>query len=138
MKNNLLPDLFTLTAIFEGMEDAVLSHDLDYIILNCNPAAEKMFGCPAPVLLGQNILTLIPESVRQEQLAILERVWSGERINHLYTVRNDKLHVDFPVSLTISPIKNEQGEVIGASHIMRDVTHEKRDRRETGHAGCNC
>lgn len=132
MKNNLLPDLFTLTAIFEGMEDAVLSHDLDYIILNCNPAAEKMFGCPAPVLLGQNILTLIPESVRQEQLAILERVWSGERINHLYTVRNDKLHVDFPVSLTISPIKNEQGEVIGASHIMRDVTHEKETEEKRG------
>ncbi len=132
MKNNLLPDLFTLTAIFEGMEDAVLSHDLDYIILNCNPAAEKMFGCPAPVLLGQNILTLIPESVRQEQLAILERVWSGERINHLYTVRNDKLHVDFPVSLTISPIKNEQGEVIGASHIMRDVTDEKETEEKRG------
>ncbi|WEA03593.1 PAS domain S-box protein [Mucilaginibacter sp. SJ] len=132
MKNNLLPDLFTLTAIFEGMEDAVLSHDLDYIILNCNPAAEKMFGCPAPVLLGQNILTLIPESVRQEQLAILERVWSGERINHLYTVRNDKLHVDFPVSLTISPIKNEQGEVIGASHIMRDVTHERETEEKRG------
>ncbi|WP_431199114.1 PAS domain-containing protein [Mucilaginibacter sp. P25] len=112
MKNNLLPDLFTLTAIFEGMEDAVLSHDLDYIILNCNTAAEKMFRCPAPVLLGQNILGLIPESVRQEQLAILERVWSGERVNHLYTVRNDKLHVDFPVSLTISPIKNEEGRLL--------------------------
>ncbi|GGB13376.1 PAS domain S-box protein [Mucilaginibacter rubeus] len=132
MKNNLLPDLFTLTAIFEGMEDAVLSHDLDYIILNCNPAAEKMFGCPAPVLLGQNILTLIPESVRQEQLAILERVWSGERINHLYTVRSSKLQIDFPVSLTISPIRDEQGEVIGASHIMRDVTHEKETEEKRG------
>ncbi|MFB0493899.1 PAS domain S-box-containing protein [Mucilaginibacter sp. OAE612] len=132
MKNNLLPDLFTLTAIFEGMEDAVLSHDLDYIILNCNPAAEKMFGCPAPVFLGQNILTLIPESVRQEQLAILERVWSGERINHLYTVRSSKLQIDFPVSLTISPIRDEQGEVIGASHIMRDVTHEKETEEKRG------
>ncbi|SDG58894.1 PAS domain S-box protein [Mucilaginibacter gossypii] len=132
MKNNLLPDLFTLTAIFEGMEDAVLSHDLDYIILNCNTAAEKMFRCPAPVLLGQNILGLIPESVRQEQLAILERVWSGERVNHLYTVRNDKLHVDFPVSLTISPIKNEEGEVIGASHIMRDVTDERETEEKRG------
>ncbi|QEM07790.1 PAS domain S-box protein [Mucilaginibacter rubeus] len=132
MKNNLLPDLFTLTAIFEGMEDAVLSHDLDYIILNCNTAAEKMFRCPAPVLLGQNILGLIPESVRQEQLAILERVWSGERVNHLYTVRNDKLHVDFPVSLTISPIKNEEGEVIGASHIMRDVTDERDTEEKRG------
>ncbi|MET3502029.1 PAS domain S-box-containing protein [Mucilaginibacter rubeus] len=132
MKNNLLPDLFTLTAIFEGMEDAVLSHDLDYIILNCNPAAEKMFGCPAPVLLGQNILTLIPESVRQEQLAILERVWSGERINHLYTVRSSKLQIDFPVSLTISPIRDEQGEVIGASHIMRDVTHERETEEKRG------
>ncbi|MFS2186593.1 PAS domain S-box protein [Mucilaginibacter sp. Mucisp84] len=132
MKNNLLPDLFTLTAIFEGMEDAVLSHDLDYIILNCNPAAEKMFGCPAPVLLGQNILTLIPESVRREQLAILERVWSGERINHLYTVRSSKLQIDFPVSLTISPIRDEQGEVIGASHIMRDVTHERETEEKRG------
>jgi PAS domain S-box-containing protein len=132
MKNNILPYLFTLASIFEGIEDAVVSYDLNYIILNCNPAAEKMFGCPADELLGENMLTLIPEDIRQEQLAILELVWSGEKIAPLHTVRGNKQHADFPVSLTISPVKDDQGQIIGASHIMRDITGERETEEKRG------
>jgi PAS domain S-box-containing protein len=132
MKNDILPDLFTLAAIFEGMEDAVLSHDLDYIILNCNPAATKIFGCPSDELLGENILNLIPEDIRKEQLAIIERVWSGEKIAHLRTVRSNRKHNVFPVSLTVSPIKDDRGQIIGASHIMHDIAGEKETEEKQG------
>jgi len=132
MKNDILPDLFTLAAIFEGMEDGVLSHDLDHIILNCNPAAEKIFGYAASELLGKSIFTIIPEDLQQEQQAIFKRVMAGEKLAHLNSIRRNKENRHFPVSLTLSPIRDDDGLVIGASHIMRNITSERETAEKRG------
>ena len=130
MNNNILPDLFTLAAIFEGMDDGVLSHDLDHIILNCNPAAEKIFCYTVSELLGKNIFTIIPENLQAEYMAVFKRVLTGEKIAHLHTIRNNKEGRGFPVSLTVSPIRNDLGNIVGVSHIMHDTTGERELREK--------
>jgi PAS domain S-box-containing protein len=123
--NNLKNSLFTLTAIFESLEDAVLSHDENQNILQINPAAEEVFGYSADELIGRSILDLIPEKDHAQQKELFDKVLDGGRVAHLRTSRITRAGEEFPVSLTISPIKDEMGTVIGASQTVRDITAEK-------------
>jgi PAS domain S-box-containing protein len=115
-----------LAAIVESSEDAVISKNLDGIIETWNKAAERVFGYTAEEVVGKSITILIPSDRVDEESTILGRIRQGERIEHFETSRRHKDGTLFNVSLTISPIKNEQGQVIGASKIVRDITENKK------------
>jgi PAS domain S-box-containing protein len=118
-----------LAAIVESSEDAILSKDLDGIILTWNRAAEKMFGYAAAEVVGQPILRLVPPECAEEVSAILEQVKAGERLENYETVqlRNDGTRIE--VALNISPMPDVTGQVTGASVIARDITSRKRSER---------
>ena len=128
MDDELLATHASLAAIVESSDDAILSKDLDGIIRSCNAATERMFGYKCEELIGQPVRILIPPDRQSEEDDILERLRRGERIDHFETVRvaRDRSLVD--VSLTISPILDASGAVVGASKIARDITERKRTR----------
>jgi PAS domain S-box-containing protein len=115
-----------LAAIVESSDDAILSKRLDGTILTWNAAAERLFGYPAAEVIGGSIMRLVPPDRMDEERAMLDRLALGERCEHIETVRlcRDGRRID--VSLTISPIKDAAGRVIGASKIARDITERKR------------
>jgi two-component system CheB/CheR fusion protein len=115
-----------LAAIVESSNDAIIAIALDGVIANWNQEAERLYGYTTQEAIGQPFTTLIPPERPGEEERILERLRRGERINDFETVcrRKDGSAVD--VSLTVSPIKNAPGEVIGASKIARDITERKR------------
>ena len=115
-----------LAAIVESSEDAVISKNLEGIIETWNKAAERVFGYTAQEAVGKSITMLIPSDRIDEEATILERIRHGERIEHFETFRRRKDGTVFNTSLTISPIRNEQGQVIGASKILRDITENKK------------
>ena len=115
-----------LAAIVESSEDAVISKNLEGIIETWNKAAERVFGYRAEEVIGKSITILIPSDRINEEATILERIRQGERIEHFETFRQRKDGTVFNTSLTISPIKNEHGQVIGASKILRDITENKK------------
>jgi PAS domain S-box-containing protein len=112
-------------AIVESAEDAILSKDLNGIIKSWNPGAERMFGYKPHEIIGKPVTVLIPEEHRDEEPEILARIRRGERIDHYETVRQRKDGSLINISLTVSPIKDERGTVIGASKIARDITERK-------------
>jgi len=116
-----------LAAIVESSDDAIIGKTLDGIITSWNNAAERMFGYTETEMIGQSITKLIPDDRQQEEPRIIARLRAGERVEHFETQRitSDKKMLD--VSLTISPIKDSQGIIIGASKIARDITEKKRD-----------
>jgi PAS domain S-box-containing protein len=114
-----------LAAIVHSTDDAIVSKDLNGIIQNCNPACERLFGYSVAELVGRPITMLIPPELQAEEPLILERLRRGERIEHFETVRVTKDGRRLDVSLTISPVRNAQGEVIGVSKIARDITETK-------------
>jgi len=114
-----------LAAIVESSDDAILSKDLNGVIQSCNGAAERMFGYSAAELVGRPITMLIPPDRQEEETAILERLRRGERIDHYETIRFAKDGRAVDVSLTISPIRDATGAIIGASKIARDISHRK-------------
>lgn len=114
-----------MRAIIENLEDAVVTHDLNHIILNFNPAAEKMLGLNAEELHGYDIRKLIPAELHTEHEQIFNTLLEGEKVSHFRTLRQSADNRVFPVSLTVSPVKDESGKVIGASHILHDITAEK-------------
>lgn len=116
---------YLLASIIDSSDDAIISKDLNGIIVSWNQAASRIFGYTADEILGQSILQLIPEELRSEEFEILKKLRKGERIDHYETVRVKKNGEKFPISVTISPVKNDEGRVIGASKIARDLT----DRR---------
>ena len=118
--------LSQLAAIVESSDDAIISKDLDGTIRSFNAAAERMFGYSAEEIVGRSILTLIPRELHAEEYEILARLARGQRVDHYETVRIGKDGRPIDVSLTVSPLRNAQGEVIGASKIARDVTERKR------------
>jgi PAS domain S-box-containing protein len=118
--------LWRLASIVEFSTDAIVSKDLDGIITSWNKSAERIFGYTAIEAVGQPITIVIPADRRDEETAILERIRRGERIEHFETVRRSKQGHSIMVSLTISPIKNAEGKIIGASKIARDITEQKR------------
>jgi PAS domain S-box-containing protein len=115
-----------LAAIVDSSDDAIVSKTLDGIITSWNRGAEKLFGYSAAEAVGQSILLIIPEGRRQEEEDVLALLRRGEKIRHFETVRRTKDGRDVHVSLTISPIRNSQGDIIGASKVARDIGEGRR------------
>lgn len=115
-----------LASVVESSHDAIVSKDLDGIIMSWNKSAEQLFGYKAEEVIGRPITILIPEDRYDEERPILERIARGERVEHYETIRRRKDGSLVELSLTISPVRNDRGKVIGASKIARDIT----DRRQ--------
>lgn len=115
-----------LAAIIDSSDDAIVSKSLDGIILSWNRAAERMFGYSATEAIGQSITLIIPSDRLAEEDYVLGQIRKGSKVDHFETIRQTKDGQLLDISLTVSPIKNERGEVVGASKIARDVTHRKR------------
>ncbi len=113
-----------LAAIVNSADDAIVSKNLSGVIQTWNPGAERIFGYPAEEAIGKSILLIIPPDRTDEEEMILARIRKGERIEHFLTERMRKDGRRVTVSVTISPIKTESGEVIGASKIARDVSDD--------------
>ncbi|MGZ6148182.1 MAG: PAS domain S-box protein, partial [Vulcanimicrobiaceae bacterium] len=118
-----------LAAIVESSNDAIVSKDLNGVVTSWNPAAERMFGYTAEEMIGRSIRTVIPLELQDEEDRILATVGSGEKIEHFETVRITKSGERIDVSLTISPVKDETGSIVGVAKIARDVTEQKRTER---------
>jgi PAS domain S-box-containing protein len=118
--------LAELAAIVESSDDVILSKDLNGIITSWNAAATRVFGYSAEEMLGASILRLIPEHLHTDEKTIIESVRAGKRIEHFETIRLTKSGRLIDVSLTVSPIRDELGRVIGASKILRDISGRKR------------
>ncbi len=114
-----------LAAIVESSEDAIISKDLNGIINSWNQGAQRVFGYTAEEMIGQPVTMLIPQDRISEESTILKRLSAGERIEHFETLRVRKDGSLINVSLTISPVKDEQGRVVGASKIARDISASK-------------
>jgi PAS domain S-box-containing protein len=115
-----------LAAIVDSSDDAIISKDLTGRIKSFNAAAERLFGYTAAEIIGQSILLLIPEERHHEEDQILERLRKGERIEHFETIRRAKNGRLIDISLTVSPVRDESGTIIGASKIARDISDRKR------------
>jgi PAS domain S-box-containing protein len=114
--------------IVESSDDAIVSKNLDGIIMSWNRGAERIFGYTADEAIGQPITMVIPADRQSEEREILSRLRRGERIDHFETVRQRKDGNLVVVSLTVSPVKNSEGKIIGASKIARDITQQKRSQ----------
>jgi PAS domain S-box-containing protein len=133
-----------LSSIIESSDDAIVSKNLDGIIASWNKGAERVFGYTSAEAVGRPITIVIPEDRQNEEVEILSRLRRGERIDHFETIRRSKDGSLFPISLTVSPVKNAEGKTIGASKIARDITDQKRSQaqiatlaREVEHRGKN-
>ncbi len=120
---------FRLAAIVESADDAIISKDLSSIVKSWNDSASSMFGFTADEMIGQSILRIIPKELHYEEEDIIRKLRQGERIDHYETTRVNKNGGLLEVSVTISPIKDETGQVIGASKIVRDISDRKRVER---------
>jgi PAS domain S-box-containing protein len=118
--------LSELAAIVSSSDDVILSKDLNGIITSWNAAAVRVFGYSADEIVGTSILKLIPEHLLSDEKIIIESIRAGLRVEHFETVRVTKDGAMIDVSLTVSPIKDESGRVIGASKILRDISGRKR------------
>ena len=114
-----------LAAIVEGTDDAIISKNLRGIVMSWNPAAERIFGYTAEEMIGQPITRVIPRDRLDEEQQILVRLQRGERVEQFQTVRQRKDGRMIHVSLTISPIRDHDGVIVGASKIARDITELK-------------
>jgi len=119
-----------LAAIVESSFDAIVSKDLDGTVRTWNSAAERMFGYSAEEMVGRSILTIIPTHLHDEEQDLLQRLRKGKRIEPFETVRQRKDGSYITVSLTISPIRNSKGRIIGASKVARDITSAKDRERQ--------
>jgi PAS domain S-box-containing protein len=115
-----------LSAIVESSDDAIVSKDLDGVIVTWNKAAERLFGYLAEEVIGKSITILIPADRQEEERDILDRIRRGERVDHFETLRQRKDGSLVNISLCVSPISDEFGKIVGASKIARDITHQKR------------
>ena len=111
-----------LSAIVNSTDDAIISKNLNGIITSWNPSAERIFGYRPEEIVGQSVLTLIPTDRQDEETVILSRLRRGERVQYFHTKRLTKSGQLIDVSLTISPVKDEKGVIIGVSKIARDIT----------------
>ena len=122
--------LRSMASIVESSDDAIVSKDVNGIILSWNKGAERIFGFTPEEAIGQPITIVIPEDRQNEEREILTRIRRGERIDHFETVRRRKHGSRIVVSLTVSPVKNAEGKIIGASKIARDITEQKRSQEQ--------
>lgn len=115
-----------LASIIESSEDAIVSKTLDGIITSWNNSAQRLFGYTEEEIIGKHITILIPEDRYQEEELIIGKIRAGERIEHFETIRKTKIGAEIQISLTVSPIKNSDNKVIGASKIIRDIDRQKK------------
>ncbi len=124
-----------LSAIVNSSDDAIISKTLDGIITSWNPAATRMFGYKETEAIGKHISLIIPPDRIQEETVIINSIRSGKKIDHFETVRLAKDRSRKYISLTVSPIKNSRGKIVGASKIARDISlkieHEKQQQLYT-------
>jgi PAS domain S-box-containing protein len=123
-----------LAAIVESSEDAVISKDLSGVITSWNEGAHRIFGYSAEEAVGRSITLIIPADLRHEEERILQRLRAGQRIEHFETVRLTKAGKRVAVSLTVSPLRDSSGKVVGASKIARDITQRKEAEQALQHA----
>ncbi|QIG97533.1 PAS domain S-box protein [Bradyrhizobium sp. 6(2017)] len=117
-----------LASIIDFSDDAIVSKNLDGIIRSWNSGAERIFGYSASEAIGQPITLVIPQDRQSEEREILTRIRRGERIDHFETVRQHKHGSLIVVSLTVSPVKDANDKIVGASKIARDITEQKRNQ----------
>jgi PAS domain S-box-containing protein len=115
-----------LAAIVASSDDVIVSKDLNGIITSWNDAATRVFGYTADEMIGTSILRLIPENLQSDEKIIIESIRAGRRVEHFETVRQARDGRLLDVSVTVSPVKDDQGHVIGASKILRDISGRKR------------
>ena len=133
-----------LASLVESGDDAIVSKNLDGVITSWNRGAERVFGYTAEEAVGQPITIVIPQDRQDEERTILTRIRRGERVDQFETVRRRKPGSLIIVSVTISPVRNAEGKVVGASKIARDITEQRRSQeqiatlaREAGHRSKN-
>ena len=115
-----------LAEVVDSSDDAIITKTLKSVIRTWNPAAERIFGYTAQEAVGQSVLLIIPSGLQHEENIILTRIRNGERLEHFDTVRLRKDGRLIDVSLTVSPVRDPKGVVIGASKIARDITERKK------------
>ena len=118
-----------LSSIVASSDDAIVSKDLEGVITSWNRGAERMFGYTADEMIGSSILRIIPRDRHAEESLILSKLRRGERLDHYETIRQKKDGRLFHVSITVSPVTDQNGNVIGASKIARDISEQKRVQR---------
>jgi PAS domain S-box-containing protein len=119
-----------LASIVESSDDAIIGISLDGIITSWNGGAKRIFGYTTEEAVGQPITIVIPQDRHDEERAILTRIRQGERIDHFETIRQRKQGGLFSVSLTVSPVKDSEGKIVGASKTARDITEQKRSQEQ--------
>lgn len=119
-----------LAAIIEGSDDAIISKDLNGVIQTWNVGATRLFGYEAQEVIGKSITIVIPQDRLDEEPAIIAAIQLGMRVDHFETVRRRKDGTMVAISLTISPIRNADGMIVGASKIARDITERQRSAEE--------
>ena len=119
-----------LASIVDSSDDAIISKNLDGTITSWNKGAHRIFGYTAEEAVGQHITLIIPEARRNEETHILEKLRRGERVEHFETVRVSKYGRPLDISLSISPLKDASGRVVGSSKVARDITERKRVAQE--------
>ncbi|WP_406696320.1 PAS domain S-box protein [Singulisphaera sp. Ch08] len=119
-------EAYRLAAIVQSSQDAIIGTTLEGTITSWNPAAERLFGYTAAETVGQSINLIIPPGLQEEERSILERLRWGERVEHFETVRGSKEGRRIPISLTVSPLRDDAGRVVGASKVARDITERRR------------
>ncbi len=127
-------ELRRFAAIVESSDDAIISKDLNGIITSWNDGAMRIFGYTAEEVIGKSITMLIPKERQDEEPGILQRIRKGDRVDHYETIRQRKDGALIGIELTISPIKNAEGKIIGASKIARDITKRKLVEKELSKA----
>jgi len=125
-RRNAIVGTNQLASIVEGSDDAIMSKTLDGIITSWNGGAERLFGYTSAEMIGQSITRIIPENLRDEEQRIIGALRDGGRIDHFDTVRLAKDGHRIAVSLTVSPVRDAEGHVVGASKIARSAIHRKR------------
>ena len=119
-----------LSSIVQSSDDAIVSKDLHSTVTSWNPAAERMFGYTSSEMIGQSIRAIIPEDRQHEEDEVLARIRAGESVDHFETVRRRKDGTLVDISLSISPIRDDSGTIIGASKIARDISERLRAQAE--------
>jgi PAS domain S-box-containing protein len=117
-----------LTAIVQSSDDAIVSKDLNSIVTSWNPAAERMFGYSAEEMIGRSIRAIIPDDRQYEEDEVIARIRSGQAVDHFETIRKRKDGTLVDISLSISPVRDDSGTIVGASKVARDITDRMRAR----------
>jgi len=133
-KSSFIPADLLYEAIVDSSDDAIVSKNLQSIVISWNKGAERIFGYTAEEMIGQSISKLFPPDRLDEEARIVARLQQGGRVDHFETKRRRKDGELIDVSLTISPIRNAEGVVVGASKIARDITEQKRAQQRLAEA----